>query len=287
MKNKTQEVIFKMLQENRNATLFEGAGLCVHPFGQDKRKTIHDFLLEPPVSYSANVVNGRVYTALRISVFHFLNAALSYDSKLDSQFQTFLDSPHNAHVPYIELMQDFAEQRVSKCEEDYFTCWTLVSTENYASPLSQPLRYVVVDCDLDPQPVVLLQIYNTGEGCGGYTRPRAFFALEDGEILAEDLSANLWCPSCKASWSTDDGGLSWNSDFPNRFPDLSLYTAREISEAHASKFVSEMTDLAKIFGFNAMTIKVSDFAVVFVSDGKIICPVCHTDILTPRVFWHY
>ncbi len=159
-------------------------------------------------------------------------------------------------------------------------------TYNEENCLSQDIHWIFFHLDQHDDGIALVMIHGGADARGGFTRPRAFYASEEGDSPTW-FDWNRWgigCTECSAIWS--DNGGEWNgSDDGNQPEILSLgdYNAREGDKLDAA-FLNATTGV--LVGDEKPWIVIDQDGAQYPSDPgvKVYCPHCGVGELQA---WYY
>jgi len=169
--------------------------------------------------------------------------------------------------------------------------WIEGYTYNEENNLSQDIHYIFFHIDKHDEAIALIMIHGGADARGGFTRPRAFFASEEGDSPSFfDWSRSaVACDNCRAIWSMAGGyeeDSSWNdSDYDkHEVRPLSEYNAREGDSIDAA-FLNAETGVLVGDEKPWIVIEQPEDAQYPSDPGvKVYCPVCGTGTLHPWYF---
>ena len=228
----TEQVLQAMLTENTGRHILDSGGA----YGRNwERNQGVDFNKRPEVNvewrtYEAGQYSKRETGALEldfmvtIDVYHFLLARVDYNPDMDAKFDAFANLEGNESKPWLELMEEFAEEEAltGKWVDPPFT----ENTYNHEDALSQVLQYTVFQDAETDDTFALIQIHGGADVRGGYSRPRAFHLYEPHELM-DNARFDIGCdgsgepdhnpgqlnidnelyvePGCRANWTSEGG----------------------------------------------------------------------------------
>lgn len=285
----TGRIIAALMRESTGASILDSGGI----YGRNwERNRGRDFENEPTVYLSFEYD----YIDYTLNVYHFLNERLDYAPQLDKEFLEFSDREDQKDSHWLENMEAFAEyirERDGMINGQAGT----VNTYNGEDNLSQVLQYTMGESDEGT--FYLVQIHGGADVRGGYTRPVAFLA--DEYALFDNAGGYIRC-DCQTSWYTDDS-YHWYTDADIELQDCKFVDVEELSISQqmdlwlltsAGGPSPEVKEVVEQYGEHARhslggwrkghknpnkVARAKNKRVLYIRDGKAICPVCNQNYL--------
>jgi hypothetical protein len=280
----TNQVISGMLQENTGSHFLDSGGA----YGRNwERNQSRDFAEEQETYVEFNAFGEGLEVLVTHNLYHWLNARLEYDPKLQYTFDRWVELPGNKEEGWLYLMEEFAKMiggRGLYGEGEPMT----INTYNGEDLLSQTIQYTYFEIDdiygppslkskdeevelmVEGGSYVLLQIHGGCDVRGGYTAPKVFKVNEEGAMF-ENARASIQC-SKEAShyWYTDDGYHYYDNGTSGAgykqletYPTLEVEEEPEPVEMHPDLFKEGETPCAYEYS-----------GTVLIHEKRAFCPFC-------------
>lgn len=263
MKDKTKEILARMLCENTGKHFLDSGGVgnrawqrnnkaieaktgeSVENLSGEELVNVFQEREETFCNFSINHWRGEDHLEIEIvhDAFHWLAGRLYYEPDMQARYDDFVKDRRD--TSHLLDMEDFAaalDGRAIYGEGDPVS----VNTYNGECLLSATLQYLYFS--VDEGDFIALQIHGGADVRGGYTAPK-LFSVQDECALFDNARANLWAENTlnpkqmrfdggvnddSHSWYTDDGCNFYGDGAAG---DLSNYPCADDMEKRGKGFV--------------------------------------------------
>lgn len=183
----TEEMVAQMLRTNTGRHMLDSGGAYGRHWERNQER---DFASEPESTIEAYCHNGEAEILVTHNIYHWLNAAVTYDEEWDEKFHEFAEREEVSDLPWLRVAKAwpghlYEHEGLTVAgiygEGSGFT----VNTYNGEDLLSQVLQYVYFEVAEErywyDDGFVVLQIHNGCDVRGGYTEPHVFRGGPDGD----------------------------------------------------------------------------------------------------------
>jgi hypothetical protein len=255
----TIDVLKEMATEDTGRHMLDSGGA----YGRNWERNRQNGVKEVPVAeLGINIwSDNQVEIGVTLNVVPWLETCLEFDAELDAEFQAFAMSPEYKDEHWLGCMEAFAESRGGGGLYGDGRP-TTINTYNHESALSQVIQFTAwTEPDSDSHNYfshVLLQIHGGCDVRGGYTRPRVFECYDDSGIsILDDHRCGIYCDGgkhgcltpgqqtldgsdavtdCRANWSSENGGYSFDLEDGGVGPDTKGLGEYEIEVREPMEF---------------------------------------------------
>jgi hypothetical protein len=216
--NETATILAAMFTENTGRHMLDSGGAYGRNWERNQGRDVQSFLDEPEASF--DVLGDSWYVSR--STFHFLNDRLTYNPKLQAEFDAVAED--NPDEGWMTVIDTFLSEQYPDANS------LCVNTYNHENTLDQVIQYwqVSTSGDATSPDFVILQVHGGCDVRGGYTAPKLFDSC--GEVgLLDDNSVHVGCEGVEPpqyetlpgfpdaekvyhNWYSDDAGYNWYSD---------------------------------------------------------------------------
>lgn len=290
-----QQVIYSMIAQNTGRDMLDSGGAYGRHWERNQKKTVEDFINEDVITIEPCIYNGnRLELNERKSLFHHLDANLSYDKDMNELWYRFDEHFPDKYWDGKDGTMNMFFQWASKYDSKYHNHWDFKGeqysgyTYNEENILSQDFVYHIMGG------WVFIQSHNGCDARGGFSRPVLFQTTDDGRL--NDVSN--FTISC-----TNGHFWDFNGGYEETEQDMCIFESHnlpkvECIDANDSEFLDIEGDYnlqLKEWMANKRAYELSDplpgmdkpgfvcppellVGKVLLKDGKIYCPVCGEEL---------
>ena len=205
--NPTKKILDSMLKENTGTHFLDSGGTYGRVWEKTQGKNFEDDK-EESLRLERNGKN-KLGIEVTFSTYHFLAKTLEYAPKLQKEFDRLSKRQENLSQDWCFLIEEFCKLKIWKIKGRE-------NTYNFDNFLDRVLLYTVIENE-EGEKYIFLQLHGGCDVRGGYTAPKIFKILEDGNTRFWDMSTasisctkdrnHNWLYAGEGEWWVDGGSV--------------------------------------------------------------------------------